>query len=395
MLRTVILLFAAATAVLAQKTAFDRLKREAASLKAVPEEKITDDHVAMAAPLHLALRDWIESRLPEDKGLLSVTFGNLESSMQDELKAGLTSPGASPAATDNAYPDGFGAVDVKLTRFPEMPDSLFVTAGVGVPCGEDEAVYKYDFDADSRKRVLEDHPKSEWGYAGAALQLSDPDPQGNRLLLVHRISTQCASLWMGVAYSVYRLGYLPGTPEPLLSGEHDFYLTDDGPGFVLKPNELIMEFLGSSVDVDILIRTQIHRYKFAIGSQRLDPVAFQPQDFVEEWLTRPWSEMQSRSEPETKDWHTKIHADFVLADYSNVVPCLYRPGRWLISLDITNIGEKKLDEPLQAHFLVRELGDYHYRMEAVSESELPGCPGEGSASEKHPWLSASDLKALR
>jgi hypothetical protein len=93
MLRTVILLFAAATAVLAQKTAFDRLKREAASLKAVPEEKITDDHVAMAAPLHLALRDWIESRLPEDKGLLSVTFGNLEIQHAGRIEGRVNEPG--------------------------------------------------------------------------------------------------------------------------------------------------------------------------------------------------------------------------------------------------------------------------------------------------------------
>lgn len=399
MIRTVILLFLAATAAFAQETPLDRLKREAASLKALPNEKLPDDHITIAAPLHLALRIWIESRLPQDKGLLSQQFRNLESIMQDELEAaGLTGPdgsGASTADTDDSYFGGFGGVDVKLTRFPEMPDSLFATAGVSVPCGQDETVYKYDFDAGSRKRVLENHLKSIWGSTGTELQLSDPDPQGNRLLLIHRISVQCASSWMGMAYSVYRLGYLPGIPEPLLSGEHGFWLGNDGPEFVLKPDEMTMEFLDSSVDVGVHNRTQIHRYNLESGVQRLDPVAFQPQDFAEEWLTRPWSEMQSRSAPETKEWHTKIHADFVLADYSDVVPCLYRTGRWLIALDISHIGEKELAKPLGAYFVVRELGNYHYQMEAVSDSRPEGCPGTGSASEKHPWLSASDLKALK
>ena len=79
---------------------------------------------------------------------------------------------------------------------------------------------------------------------------------------------------------------------------------NDGPEFVLKPDELIMEFLDASVDVTVHNRTQIHRYSFGAETvQRLDPVAFQPQDFAEEWLTRPWTEMQSRSEPETEEWH--------------------------------------------------------------------------------------------
>ncbi len=37
---------------------------------------------------------------------------------------------------------------------------------------------------------------------------------------------------------------------------------------------------------------------------------------------------------------------------------------------------------------------YRYRMDAVSDSEFQGCPGEGSPSDKHPWLSAEQLKAL-
>jgi hypothetical protein len=184
----------------------------------------------------------------------------------------------------------------------------------------------------------------------------------------------------------------------LISDEHGFWLGNDGPEFVLKPDELMIEFLDRSVDAGIHNRTQIHRHSFASGVHRLDPVAFQPQDFAEEWLTRPWSEMQPRSAPETEEWHARLQS--VAGEYAGVISCAARPGRWLIVLDISDIGEKELPEPLETYFLVRDLGNFRYEMEAVSEEEPPGCPGDGIvsdagyASDKHPWLSEAELKAL-
>jgi hypothetical protein len=201
---------------------------------------------------------------------------------------------------------------------------------------------------------------------------------------------------MGMTYSVYRLGYLQGVPEDLLSADHGFWLGNDGPEFVLKPEEVIVEFLDRSVDAAVHNRTQIHRYTFAHGVRRLDPVALQPQDFAEEWLTQPWSEMQSASAPKTQAWHARLHNDeYVAGEYSEVVPCMTNPGRWLIALDIEHLGDRELPKPLTTYLVVRELGNYRYEMEDVSESRPQACPGSRFASDKHPWLSADELKALR
>jgi hypothetical protein len=51
----------------------------------------------------------------------------------------------------------------------------------------------------------------------------------------------------------------------------------------------------------------------------------------------------------------------------SLVACTGLPGRWLISLDI--------DQKKRTHFLVRDLGNYRYRMEFVSETKPKGCPG--------------------
>jgi hypothetical protein len=183
-------------------------------------------------------------------------------------------------------------------------------------------------------------------------------------------------------------------PVSLFSGEHGFWMgnQDDGLIFALKPETLIIELLDSSVDGGIHNRTQIHRYSFVDGVKRLEPIALQPQDFAEEWLTRPWSEMQAMSAAETQKWHGKFGSQVM--EYSNVVACAQKADRWSIGFQIIDKDGKPLPEPLEINFLVRDRGNYRFEMEAVSESEFKECPGEGSPSDAHPWLSVEQLKAL-
>jgi hypothetical protein len=392
----------AAGALLGQETAFDRLKREAARIQALASgESAPDMNAAALAPLHLALRDWIESQLPQKAGATPDEFRSLETALQRTLRdARLDGSGTTPSGPHGPGEPRTGYLSLEFKRLPELPDALFVIAGITVECGADEAVYLYHFDADGRTRAIEDHPKSG-GFEYAQVELSDPDADGRRLLATHYMSTQCASFWMGMAYSVYQLDLQHGAGEPLLADTPNLWIDNDGPEFVLEPEELVIELLDRSVDAGVHNRTRIYRYSFSQGVQRLDPVALQPQDFAEEWLTRPWSEMQSRSAAETKDWHDRLHGDFLFAHYAGVVRCGAKPGRWLIGLDIDRSGEKDLPDPLRTWFLVRDLGNYRYNMEAVSASRPTGCPGAGlksgagNASDQHPWLSREQLKALQ
>jgi hypothetical protein len=384
-----------ASALFGQTPPFDQLKSEAWRTRALLfAGNGKDESANVTTPLRLALRDWIESRLPQTLGPTGAELHNLEAGFLGELhEAGIS-------VLDSTSDDpGFGYVGLKFQWLPELPDSLVVITSVGVGCGSDQAVYLYQFHSGNRTRVVEDHPQSNWGFTDAEVQLSEPGSQGQRLLLTHYVSVQCASFWMQMAYSVYRLGGQPGSAELLLTDQHSFYLNDDGP-IVLRPDELIIEFLDSSVDGGVHNRTRIHRYSFARGVQRVDPVAFQPQDFAEEWLTRPWSEMESRSVGDTREWHQRLHSDPLWADYSGVIPCT-SPGHWLVSMDIRVLGDKELSDPLPTYFLLRDLGDYHYSMDAVSTSKPTDCLGAGVisdgifASDKHPWLSTAELKALR
>jgi hypothetical protein len=195
---------------------------------------------------------------------------------------------------------------------------------------------------------------------------------------------------MGMTYSAYRLP----AGERLLAEHHGVWIGDEEPLFVLEPDRLTVEYRYGSVDAEVHNRAQVRRYRIGDSVERVDPVALQPQDFVEEWLTQPWSEMAERSAPETKAVHGQLHADFVMGEYLDVAPCLMRPGRWRIGLEITHVGGKQLDDPRQVFFVVQDLGGYRYRMEHAGD-EPEGCPGGGQASEKHPWLTAEELKALK
>jgi hypothetical protein len=399
----------------AQDSALTRLKQE---LKAAREQSASDEKQAMEAVratgkwpegmegrnaarmvrVHAALLNFLEARLPNGPSAAAIKSADWEASMRKQLaSAGIgeksapdSAAGPEPLPLDNP---GFDSLSVSLDWKAELPDMLLIAAGVAVRCGEDQATYAYRFDANGWARIISDHLESDFG-SGAGFELSGPDPQGRRLLLIDRGSVQCASAWSGMQYSVYRIS--PSRPpESLISSDHSFWWGNDHwPAVVLSSDELMIELQDSSVDVGVHNRTQIYHYSFVDGVKRLEPFALQPQDFAEEWLTRPWSEMQSRSSPETQKWHAKLHADFVIGEYSKVALCSARPDRWSIGFSLTHIGERELKEPLEVHLLVRDLGNYRFEMEAVSDSEFEGCPGEGSPSDKHPWLSLEQLKAL-
>jgi hypothetical protein len=394
----------------AQVSPLERLRQE---LKSAREQDIkeewqaiegfaTENHNALSmSRVHAALRAWIESRLPMGKSASAVKSSNLEMELGSDLKAAIV---AEKASSDNAVDSakgsavlhgepGFGSVIVSLDWKPELPDILFVNAGAAVRCGTDEALYAYRFDGNGWARIIEDRPSSDFGYGFTTLKVSDPDAQRRRLLLIHRTSVQCASTWMSMTYSVYRMSASERPPELLVSDGHGFYLHDEDP-IVLKPDEVMLEFLDHSVEGGVHSRTHILRLNLADGLKRLEPVAFQPQDFAEEWLTRPWSEMQKMSAAETQKWHDKLQAPYIFGDFIGVVLCTGRPDHWSIGLEINNRDGKELKEPIMAYLLVRDLGNYHFFLDAVSDSAFEGCSGKDLPSDKHPWLSIEQLKAL-
>jgi hypothetical protein len=204
----------------------------------------------------------------------------------------------------------------------------------------------------------------------------------------------CVSCWNGIGYTLFRLG--PGTaPATILqSGDRGIYYCHDW-NIRLKPDDFLLELPGRSIDVGILIRTHVLHYRVGKdGAVRTDPVALQPQDFVDEWLTRPWDEMASRSSAsnleQLEKWHGVLHSDIVLGEFQFVQPCTEKPGQWQIAVDLDWVAGKELPEPLPVYFLIRRKENYRFQMTGISFDREDGCPGESSPSEEKPTLFGSE-----
>src|SRR5438874_1482663 len=145
----------------AQESVLERAKSEATRLRqASPasEDNIWKEIKAIrgrSAGLHAAIRDWVESVLPKSRAALDVDFLLLSPKVNADLRhAGLFASGTS----GDLFKSEPGTVTrMEFSRPSEDPDKLIVTTGVDVPCGNDDAVYIYDYSQGEPRRVLESH----------------------------------------------------------------------------------------------------------------------------------------------------------------------------------------------------------------------------------------------
>ncbi len=322
------------------------------------------------------LREWIESRLPANLTELERRFPLLQPQLTAELwRAGVMAEGQQSERVGDVS-------EIELSEPVEYPGVVVVKAGVRVPCGADESVFVYRFST-SRTRLLEVHGDAKWGNTLLDTKFSTPDPYGNRVFFVSWDGVQCASVWNALDFRLFRIGNNNDRAVPLFTGSHGFTI-DENVNVKLTTGELLLEMTDSAMEGGFR-RTHVLHYRIgADGVDRIDPVALQSQDFVHEWLLRPWSEMQSRSAPSLMKWHKFLHADYVSGEYEFVQPCKEREGVTQVAVGITYIGDQEMPQPLVVYFLVEDKGEYRFTLTAASFDRQSGCPGEAYASYDNP-----------
>jgi hypothetical protein len=322
----------------AQQQAFERVVTEAARLRQPPVESEDRDSIVARdrSALHAAIRDWVESLLPTFRPALDAEFSPLGPRLNAELqRAGLLESGDPLSEFHPGY-----VSRLEIARSQQDPDKVSVTVGVSQPCGSEDFAYVYDYSQGPPRRVLESHPTRDQDEEIEGVRLSQRDTKGRQLILVLRHSLQCASTWYRLSYDLFRWS---GEGKPILSGEHGIWFDASNPWQArLDPDELLMEVRDRSIDDGIGNRSHVLHFNVAGAAvERVDPVALQPQDFVDEWLTRPWSEMQTRSADSDRGklrrWHESLGIRF--AEFSLVQECLQH-GQWQIGIDVSWLGDK-------------------------------------------------------
>jgi hypothetical protein len=373
-----IFLLGVAPVVFGQQAELDRLVAESMRLRELTStaENRQDHFVKVERPdwtnLKHLLRDWIESRLPANLQALDEQYQGLEA----ELRTGLLR--AAVLEPDKPAAEAGYVSSVKLLRPAEFPGALVVEAGFTVPCGSDASVYVYRFTANARSRLLEEDGARENGDEVSDIRFSTPDNSGSSLLYASWFAVQCGSVWNGLDYRLFRIDADGDHAAPILSETHNF--ADYEERVKLTPEELLLEFPAEAM-LGGFRRTYVMHYSIGADSvQRIDPVALQPQDFVHEWLIRPWSEMQSRSSDRVEKWHKFLYADHGFGEYEFAQPCAGRPGVTQIGVAFDSIGERETPEPLGVYLLVEDHGGYSYKMSEISFDRQEGCPGETAAT---------------
>src|SRR6266404_932106 len=243
-----------------QERELERVTSESARLRQAPplsESSIWKEIKALrdrSAGFHSALRDWFEAIIPMSKTRLDAEFPSLNLKLNGHLqRAGLTESGSTP---DEFKPGSVSRMEV--SRPTEDPDNLIVIVGVGVPCGNDDVVYIYDYSQGLPRRVLESHGTRDHDESVADVRLSKHDAAGGQLDLILRYAVQCGSSWNLLSYDLFRLSPAVNNAAPILSGEQGIWFGAYDPFQIrLEPDELLMEVRDRSIDSGVHNRAYV------------------------------------------------------------------------------------------------------------------------------------------
>jgi len=322
------------------------------------------------------LRDWIEFHLS--------TFaqaGN-ERTLAESLHSGLRD--AKLFCDDDAlcFPSSLGFLDdIQVSRDGEF---LTFETAVGIWCGYDYSAYIYQWIANRWLRVWESEQDTytEKEYVPQiihAVHISAPDRDEGRLILTLGSKPGCASAFQPIYYRVWRMKeHLP--PQILLQESEVANVGGDPPiRGKIGPDDVLVGFEVGGTGYGASHQAARHYEVRADTVKQVDPIATTPRDFVEEWLSLPWTQSASRSESAgLKEWYSKVHRDDGAGDFPDPAVHCTDPALWEISTH--------LHESPEIYYLVRWQPPYQFVMGGVSDHPYPNCTERDPKGDEHPVL---------
>jgi hypothetical protein len=322
------------------------------------------------------LRDWIETQLDGLKDFDDIrTFS-------DRINKALEAVGVG-AGDDPNLLGSLGEV-----RFSADSGFLIVTTGLGIFCQWDESAYAYQKSGNKWRRIWESEQNdySESKYAPqhisevhVARYFGPRGEEGSPYLMTLGHQDWCTSNWHPIYYRVWRID--PSGPNLVLDG---------GSGWTFEPHDWSAASIASrwtpqgGVTADVLVEftqdglksgftRQAVRHYFIEGDRvrRVDPVALGPHDFVDEWLTRPWSESASWSAvPALANWHKRLTGS--AGEFDGSTRHCQTPDLWQIALSPTDLKTNLSPHP-DVYFLVRWRPPYRFTMVNISAKPWARC----------------------
>ncbi len=142
--------------------------------------------------------------------------------------------------------------------------------------------------------------------------ISPPAADGHWYVLVKSTTPWCTSAWRGLHYYVLRPSQDSPSPIVLFSGSHSTYIGwDDSGTLTASATDFEIRFHAESIDpMNVLDRLFIYHFRMTErGLTRIQPVANNPRDFVDEWIVSPWAEASKWTSPAERQQLSNTHAE--------------------------------------------------------------------------------------
>ncbi len=304
----------------------------------------------------------------------------LESDLYTRLAVAIPPPPdkrPEPPQNDSGPQAGLYLSDItlKVKIVPDQRKLIAVLTTFGIPYGEDAELDIFA-PANSGKwqPVISFTSKPYNSIAGAFLgfdyKISPPDSKGDWFMVATHINPWPQSCWQNLYIDAVRPNQL-GMLYQLFHEEQNGYICDDAAPYLrgVKADSFQLRFSIASIDESQLSSPSLMTYKVE-GDEvtRIEPVALNPVNFVDEWTRRTWRDAQGWSVPtnlaQLSEDHAKLHNQ-ASGDFVGFRAC---------TAPLTSEVEFKADdgEGPSRFFLVKKNPD-GYIMLKISDRPTPSC----------------------
>jgi hypothetical protein len=287
---------------------------------------------------------------------------------------------------------------VKVTTTGGPPQLVLVEFNFGVACGYDSILLAYEVHSGAWQRILRWQSPEYSEVSGAFgdffefVLLAPTDSDGWRAVIAHG-HPWCTSRWSAFDLDVVQPASVGTTQRVLQHLNKGYVRFEIEPTLKIVPDGFQIRVQTGMIDPDIKTRVVIYRYRVS-GTEikRVQPIANNGRDFVDEWLDSPWEEsaLWSATEnlEELKATHTRIEADrsssaenSSLRTYGPVRACSDARMHFQVELNAEFVSEGKSIPDGSTYFQIQE-GKNSFTLLSASDQPDARCAGPDIMAKK-------------
>jgi hypothetical protein len=273
-------------------------------------------------------------------------------------------------------------LSLSVARPTAQSQLLSVKFTFGINCGDDNMLLIYERRNGRWSRVLLWQSGNYSTSAGAFgdffsfLFVPRGEPVGWVLAVAHGMPW-CTSRWSGFDLDVIQPSH-GEMPQEVLFHREAGYVRSEEVEMMPRAAGFELRLTTGSIDLDRMTRRAIYSYRLVDGTvRRVQPVALNGGDFVDEWLNTDWDEAEQWSAQQNVQSLREVHANIERLikpsaqnwpsfTYRAVRACSGDPSRFQIELD--------QDPGVPTYFQIRE-GKNFFEMLYASRQPDPKCNG--------------------